>query len=217
MLNVMLCLAAAASSAFAQAGGNANPGVLPPNSSPHGHTYAEWNALWWRWFLALPLDSNPANGADCSTGQVGSVWFLVGIPGPTTIYCTVPNGKMLFFPVINTECSNLEPPQFFGVTEADRRACAKKIADGAANLSVTIDGEPVQNLKNYRSSSPDFTFVVPPKNVLGIPPGSGLSVGDGYYLMLAPLSTGTHTIHLTGSFPDFPFAIDTTLILTVGH
>jgi hypothetical protein len=24
-----------------------NPGILPPQSKPHGHTYAEWVAMWW--------------------------------------------------------------------------------------------------------------------------------------------------------------------------
>src|SRR5436853_3928133 len=29
--------------------GNPNPGVLPPNSAPHGKTYAEWSAAWFKW------------------------------------------------------------------------------------------------------------------------------------------------------------------------
>jgi hypothetical protein len=198
-------------------GNNSNPGIVPPNASPHGHTYAEWNALWWRWFLALPISNNPALGADCSTGQVGSVWFLVGIPGPATINCNVPPGKTLFLPVINTECSSLEPPPFFGATPADRTACAKAIGDTGVNLSATIDGVAVQNLANYRSTSPNFTFVVPPNNVLGTPAGAGESVADGFYLMITPLSHGTHIIHIGGAYLNPAFAIDTTIVLNVGR
>jgi hypothetical protein len=209
MIGLVLCLTAAA---------NSNPGIAPPNSSSHGQTYAEWNALWWRWFISLPLDKNPSYGADCSNGQLGSVWFLAAPGGTTaTVNCNVPNGKALFFPVINTECSNLESAPFFGATEADRRACAKKIMDGATGLSATIDGVPVQDLNSYRSSSPNFSFVAPDNNVLFVPAGSGQSVGDGVYLLLNPMSTGKHTIHITGMFPAFSFFIDTTFNITVGH
>ena len=220
-ISTCVCLAfllrlAAISPALAQ-GNNSNPGVLPPNSSPHGHTYGEWNALWWRWFISLPLDNNPATGADCSTGQVGSVWFLIGLPGPTTINCTVPPGKTLVLPIINIECSNLEPPPFFGATPADRAACAAAITNTAVNLSATIDGVPVHNLTSYRSPSPNFTFAAPPNNVLGVPGGAGESVADGFYLVLVPFSPGTHVIHIAGAFLNPAFAIDTTINLTVRH
>ena len=109
---------------------NSNPGVIPPQAQAHGMTYAEWTARWWQWFFSFTATTNPV--ADCSVGQLGSVWFLVGVPGPTTINCSVPPGKALFFPVINVECSNVEDPPFFGATEAARRACAKSIVDGAA-------------------------------------------------------------------------------------
>jgi hypothetical protein len=216
MLCVGLWLAVALSPGVAQPGSQADPGVLPPVSSPHGHTYGEWSARWWKWFLELPADSNhPANGGDCSTGQLGQVWFLIGLPGPTTIHCTVPTGKMLFLPIINTECSNLEGPPFFGATEAERRLCAEGIMDGAADLSAKIDGVPIRKPSRYRVSSPNFHFTVPPNNVLGVPAGSGEAVGDGYYLMLAPLSAGSHIIEIKGSLPAFDFAIDTTIVLTV--
>src|SRR5262249_16121302 len=112
----VLCLAGVTS---ATAQGNPNPGVLPPNSSPHGNTYAEWSVLWWRWFISLAVPDNPVSGAPCSNGQVGSVWFLAGVPGTNSFNCTIPNGKTLFFPIINTECSNREDPPFFGNTEPE--------------------------------------------------------------------------------------------------
>jgi hypothetical protein len=90
--------------------------------------------------------------------------------------------------------------------------------DAATGLAATIDGVPVQNLTSYRSSSVDFGFVTPDENVLGLPKGlSGRSVADGYYLMLAPLSSGKHTIRIQGSLPAFAFTIDTTFNLTIGR
>src|SRR4051794_26191426 len=84
--------------AFAQ---NQNPAVVPPQANAHGMSYAEWSAKWWQWLIAQPFDANhPFNWStsnDCTTGQIGSVWFLVG--GPTVITCEIPTGKTLFFPV----------------------------------------------------------------------------------------------------------------------
>ena len=188
---------------------NANPGVLPPVSSAYGHTYAEWSERWWLWYIPQTATSNAI--ADCTLGQSGEVWFLEAF-GST---CTVPAGKALFFPVVDVECSNLESAPFFGNTPADRSACAKAIIDDTSNLAAEIDGIPVQNLMAYRFQTPDFNFTAPADNLNGIPPGSGQSTADGYYLMLAPLSAGLHTIHFKGTFTAFDFTIDTTYRLLV--
>jgi hypothetical protein len=205
--------------------GNPNPKALPPVSSPLGNTYAEWSEKWWLWDFGLPAAINPTAtpGADCSNGQSGQVWFLFG--GPPTVNCAIPAGKALFIPVVNTECSSLEAFPFFGATPADRSACAKAWIDNVTDLSATIGGVAIRNLTSYRVQSGDFPFTVPADNILGVPgPASGLSSADGYYLMLTPLSAGSHTIHITGTFHnpfdvahEVVFALDTTLTLTVGR
>jgi hypothetical protein len=93
---------------------NPNPGVLPPNSHPFGKTYGEWNAGWWQWFFSVPASKNPGlatNGAvDCRVGQSGNVWFLAGqfqSSGSFTRSCTVPAGKALFIPLINSWVDNV--------------------------------------------------------------------------------------------------------------
>jgi hypothetical protein len=40
---------------------------------------------------------------------------------------------------------------------------------------------------------------------------------DGYYLMLAPLSPGSHTVHFGGEAPALNFTIDVTYHITVNH
>jgi len=217
VLQLVPALKANIPGAKVESASNANPTVLPPVSAAHGHTYAEWSEKWWQYVFALPLDKNPIVGADCRNGQSGQVWFLVA--GPTTVTCTIPPGKTLFFPIINSECSNLEGPPFFGADAAARLACAKSFIDSATDLVATIDGVAVQNLIAYRFQSPDFTFTVPDNNILGAPgPVSGQSTADGYYLMLTPLSAGHHTIHVAGTLTfGGVFSIDTTFILTVGR
>ena len=84
-----------------------------------------------------------------------------------------------------------------------------------ANLVCEVDGVALTNLLRYRAQSAPFQVYVPADNVQNdlmdyfmkggvIPPPPGtfyaegwhFSVSDGYYVMLAPLSAGKHTIHL---------------------
>src|SRR2546422_1386860 len=98
-LAVALALLTVATSALAQR--NSNPDIAPPNSTPYGHTYGEWGALWWRWALSIPTDNPVADttGQFAATGQAGPVWFLAGSFGATvTRTVQVPAGKGLFFP-----------------------------------------------------------------------------------------------------------------------
>ncbi len=200
---------------------NPNSRVLPPNASAFGQTYGELSAAWWQWAFSIPAPVNPlfAEGAvDCSFAQSGHVWFLVGVfneSGTAVRSCTIPTGTALFFPIINVECSTLEPPPFFGSDEQELRACAHTFS--FANLQATIDGRPLGELATYEIDSPLFTFTLPDDNLLGVPGGAtGLSVANGVYLLLAPLPPGEHVLHFGGTYPDFDgFTLDITYHLTV--
>jgi hypothetical protein len=198
-------------------GANANPRVLPPHAHAYGRTLGEWSAAWWQWAISLPVSAHPLfDTAGCDTAQSGPVWFLGGaFTGiSTTRECTVPRGKAILFPIVNVECSTIEPPPFFGSNEEELRACAGAFMDTAFGLGATVDGRSLQDLDAYRTQSPVFEFSGPDDNVLFIPgPVSGMSVSDGVWILLAPLSSGEHVIHFAGSFPGFP--IDVTYEITV--
>lgn len=200
---------------------NPNPRVLPPNSDAFGMTYGEWSARWWQWAVSLPTTAHPLfDNAPCSKGQLGKVWFLggsfTGTPADRT--CNVPAGKALFFPIIDADCSDVEAPPFFGATPEARRICAINFnnavlaaAGGISSLSAEVDGVSIQDLAMYRVASPDVPFVAPADNVLiGPSPASGFLSADGFYLLLAPLSVGEHTIHFSAP------GQDVTYHLTVG-
>jgi hypothetical protein len=208
-----------------------NPHILPPQSSPFGASYAEWSARWWQWAYSLPIDHHPLfDTADVSAGQSGKVWFLgasfVSTTNPSgvnvsivTRNVTVPTGKAFFVPVANVEASTVEGN---GTTDAELRAAAISFQDTFTNMSAQFDGAQVQNLGAYRVQSPLFTFgPLPDNNVLqffGLTAPAGttsLSVGDGVYLMLAPLSAGQHSIHFHAESPAFNFLLDVTYNLTV--
>ena len=173
----------------------ANPGVLPPHSSPYGKSYAEWSADWWQWLLEQPVVGGPTDpNFDVRAGQTGNVWFLASaLQQPAA---EIPSGTALFIPLMNVECSSLEPPEsgFHGDTEAEQTECAKYWADHITNLVLIVDGKAMEITDDYRAVSPQFAFDAPTPWVFGDTGGAGTAVGDGYYVMLAPLSVGGHTI-----------------------
>ncbi len=206
-------LIGAATIAGAQAG-NPNPGVIPINAKPQGLSYGEWSARWWDWALSIPPSMNPVfdpTGALCTQGQSGHVWFLAEtFGGSATRTCAVPAGTMLFFPILNGafgsglgDCPAGNPGP--GCSVPTLRALAAANVDPPVTLLVSIDGVPLTGLSAYRATSPVFSYTVTSDNIVGllvgVPlPGGTYSpvVSDGYWLMLAPLSAGVHTIFIKG-------------------
>ena len=193
----VLCAAVVLTAVSDVSADNSNPGVLPPNSNAFGQSYGEWAADWWTWAVgsgAAPLQD--ATGDDCAVGQSGKVWFLAGSwIGPVERSCTVPAGKALFFPLQNIA--------FFGfpddpwpyspyADEEDARVGLAAQNDDSGGRSATIDGVAIQDLDDYRVTSPVFGAQWP--GWIYLYP----MVDDGWYLMLAPLSEGAHTVEFTG-------------------
>ena len=195
--------------------GKPNPVVMPPNSKPGGLTYGEWNEEWWQWAFSMPIDDNPLyDTADASDGQSGKVLFLGSsfvneqepLPGDTATTIvdrdvTISPGTKIFMPAFNVEVSTIEG---YGGTEDEMQAQAASFLDFVSEISVEIDGVSVENPKQYISPSPLFPIGPLPENNflqnLGYdaPEGTeGTAAANGYYMMLPPLSVGTHTIHYT--------------------
>ena len=203
--------------------------VLPLDSSPYGNTYGEWSARWWQWALSIPAVTNPVldeTGANCAEGQSGPVWFLAGsfFGGTFERACTVPPDKALFFPIVNAafgaavfDCEPTQPGVPCNITVL--RAAAAASMD-PVTIAASIDGVPVRNVRDSRVQSPVFSVTLPEGNVVDVPSGTyAPMVSDGYWLMLAPLSAGAHTIHFKGIITDGVFEgfeSEVTYHLTVG-
>lgn len=196
--------------------------LFQPGSNMYGSSYSDWSATWWTWLMELPVAGNPSGndpGFNVSAGQSGNVWFLAAPFDTVVRTCTIPAGKALFVGLLNAEASSLE-----GLgTATEQLANATSNADHIINLFATIDGVTIENPDSYRIASPQFNFTAPTPWLFGATGGASTSVGDGYYLMFKPLSTGTHTLHYGGEFLftaandgfDFHAYIDMTYKLTV--
>jgi len=189
-------------------------------------------AQWWQLVGSIPTSVNPGldkTGADCMVGQRGPVWFLVGTfaSGPVTRSCSVPEGAWLFFPVVNDV--NINTPNVCGQNSANQsvdflRSQIAPAVDGATGLSVHVDGKPVKDV--VRVKSLPFAVTFPADNIFNAPcEAAGLgsvpantyspAVDDGFYTLLAPLSVGTHTLHIQGQIPAVGLTVDVTYNLTV--
>jgi hypothetical protein len=182
--------------------------VLPPSSHYAGKTYGQWGAAWWRWALESPGSVNPltdATGARCATNQSGHVWFLAGTTGGSAKRtCTIPTGKALFFPVVNSFAAELQGTHTYGQLLDEIRSF---IDLDHATTEASVDGTPLNG--SVRAVSPPplpFSFTLPKDNIFGDPTLAGKydAVSDGYWVMLAPLSRGTHTVTFHGTAPLLP-------------
>ena len=185
-----------------------------------GATYGEWSARWWQWLLSIPAAVNPnldqTGGANGAQGQVDDVWFLAGsFGGSATRAITIPAGKPIFFPIINS----IVFKPFGFETLLDLRQQAAAFIDTVTVLQASIDGKAIQNLSNFRVRSPSFTVIAPPQGLippgqLSVPGNTDPIVSDGYWLLLSPLSPGSHTIHFHAETSG-GFMLDVTYNLTV--
>ncbi|MFM0053844.1 hypothetical protein [Caballeronia grimmiae] len=206
--------------------------IVPPGGTFNGRTYAQWQASFWQWALALPTGPVPHPFQDCtnrsiSADQSGDVWYWSAPDAKLTCNQSgtiIPPGKAIFLTTLDVEASSLDSPPFYATTPADQLAIARQFANYIQDIFVEIDGIPVRNVMAYRATTQQFGFNAPSPWAFGDVGGTGTAVGDGYFLMLR-LPPGSHTIHYGGIFQipkgvvdKKPVTInkDITLLVTVG-
>ena len=184
--------------------------VLPSDSTVAGKTITDWSVEWNKWFYSFPGTApNPFGSGttlNADVNQPPGVFFLAGSTGgDVSRTLSVPGDKYVFVPLLTIEWSQHESPD---MTEDQLRQLCTSFGDHATSLSLTIDGVsvPSDQLLTHRHAmtTTPFSFNFVADNVAGVPAGpSGNAFSDGYYVMLDPLSPGTHTLTFGGSDTDF--------------
>jgi hypothetical protein len=194
-----------------------------------GKTYGEWSAQWWQWALTEPVATNPLldnTGEFAGLNQKGPVWFLAGtITGnPETRHVSIPKGKYIFFPIVNTIIAS-GPYLGEPLTEKQERLDASAyintfgsdISDPFPKFVCTLDDIQVvfnPNTPIVRTQSPAFTLHLYTGNLFGVPESDNFPcISDGYWVMLPPLSAGTHTLYFKATSPSG--SQELTYVLTV--
>ncbi|MCW5551687.1 MAG: immunoglobulin domain-containing protein [Verrucomicrobiae bacterium] len=193
--------------------------VESPGAIIAGKTIGEWTAAWWQWAVALSPPGDPftdTTGEFAGVNQSGPVFFLAGSPdGSRGRQFQVPSDKYILVPLLAGEWSQLELG--FDKSAAEIRQAAQQQADQINSLHATLDGAVISQatLFTHREASPDFSFVAAAGNSVNVPPGdSGVAVADGYFLMLAPLSPGTHVLSYGGGASSLGISISETDTIT---
>jgi len=185
--------------------------VYPPGTRPNGKTYSMHAADWWKWAATQPVSESAildTTGENCAVGQArfGLNWYLAGTFGgdPVIRSCSVPFGRTLIFPVVNAISGAFPTDPPAEKTVAFQRSVIAGTRDAAQNLEVEIDGKPVADVERFYEESVPFSFRLPADNIFGAPAGTLVSpaVDNGFYLAVAPLGLGDHTIHIHGELGD---------------
>jgi hypothetical protein len=186
--------------------------VFPVNSKPFGKTYSQWSDAWWQWAYSVPAATNPLfdeTGDLAEEGQSGQVWFLAGVfnvTGTAERIAMIPKGKALFFPILNAEWDNLCPETVPPLSPEDLAANVQAFIDAVDALECDLDGVELPDMFSFKVGPGEpFSCTFPVDNVFEAFGCTNVTAGTyyplvsgGYYVMLAPLSVGYHTLHFSG-------------------
>lgn len=182
-------------------------GILPPNSILLGKSLGDWGGEWWKWAFSFDRRISPISdttGKLCSLRQSldADVWFLAGSysTDPIVRECTIPEGKALFFPIINFIYYS---PKNSERSCADVTESVKKRTQIPYNLFVKIDNKELNDPYAHREAS--TTCFDPMENTRGDERNSWAYPGasNGYWVAVEPLPVGTHIIQFGGNLTRF--------------
>lgn len=211
LLLASILLAAAAGPA--NAAKPATRGILPADARPHGYSLVDLGTSWNHWAFATPADTNPLLAVRCEPSPLDpKIWFLpVSLGGEWEATCDVPRGAFLVLTAGGWECSSIEPEPWYGGDEAELRECVDAGFDLLNYVEVTFNGTTTTELDDYVVTTRLDTL--PPDNLLG--PDAGLTLDKGYYLVIGPLSPGSHTLRAYDEFVSIDFQAGITFTINV--
>jgi hypothetical protein len=210
--------------------------LLDPAAAHYGKTYGEWAGAWVQYIgnVAPPECTSPITdptGAGCQLYQdpEAPVFMLAGNYGGVSLRdeCVVPAGKALFFPLINIYGDNAGTPAELTLSDADLQKFVEDNIAGVLpeSLELSVDGQsiahPERGLVPTTPYTLTFTAGANAYTCAGVDGVDGEFPGyvGGYWAMLAPLSSGAHTLAFGGAASDGvqgqATTIDVTYDLTV--
>ena len=202
-------------SALHDHGDNPNPVLFEKDAHPYGASMVTWGERVSQWLWGTPLEHNPLldqTGADCGVGQQGPVWFIAPIAGPRVFSgsrtCTIPPHRALLLD-IGEDINDYPCPDptfrpapgqslYDFLIETD-----KTIMDSVNFLSVSLDGQELNDILGYRFISDDLFYIQGDPSMQAVDScitGSPQpAIMDGFFIMFKPLEPGEHTIVVRGT------------------
>ncbi|MEO8201374.1 MAG: hypothetical protein ABI679_12685, partial [Gemmatimonadota bacterium] len=92
------------------------------------------------------------------------------------------------------------------------RSGAQAVENTVTSLSLSVDGQSVREPFQFRTTTPLFNFTGDPSlrtSIDGCITGTSQpAVADGFFVMLRPLSAGTHTVSFSAATPNFQTSVN---------
>jgi hypothetical protein len=185
------------------------PALFSAQSHPYGFSMETWAENWWRWVLSIPAAQNPflSLTSDCSAGQGGQVFYVPPFPPGSknlTRSCTVEQGQAVAVTLSSVLNDYPCPDPTFqpapGQSLFDFLLAGAVAGNGdIAEIDVTLDGEPLNDILSYHFASKDLMFFTGDLSLQStvdscITGGSQPAVVDSYIILFKPLRPGHHTI-----------------------
>lgn len=167
---------------------------LDSRQKVNGISQADYAARWWQWAMRLPdgvRAYQDPSGAQCGLNQSGPVWFLAGTEGTmrASRQCDIPGGHFIFFPVIAMFVTSV-PGKSIDCKTAQARTADNN--DHLGEVSVTLDGQPIDDIRSHRIRSLGCFDAYANATYLEHHEAYMPAATDGYWLMLGPLAAGNH-------------------------
>jgi hypothetical protein len=184
--------------------------VLPSQARILGYPLQQLATAYTAWAFGTPADVNPILSPRCERSQLDSrIWFLpVSVGGDYSVTCYVPEGSFIVLTPGALECSTAEGN---GSTPAELKTCVDNGFLGLTYVEFTANGVATSDLSDHVVTT-SFQ-VLPGPNLLGPDPTATMT--KGYFLVVGPLSRGTHTFRAYDEFAAINFTAGITYNVVV--
>jgi len=204
VIAVMLIAPTAAAADQGKGSGDGHPAVVPA-VNVGGNTGGALVGDWYAQNLALPAKKSPFGGTDnlcLNLGRHGRVLSPAGgleVNKTIEMSCTVEVGRPVLMVMTSADCSSAEPPDYFGGTAAEQRACAVNFVKTTlviTSITVSVDGSRPVDIHSPRffAVSPQRHTVFDADPVFGATPGPATFVAAGWIAEIRGMHRGHHVV-----------------------
>jgi hypothetical protein len=185
--------------------------VFPPSSKPLGDSYPTWAQRWGNYAFGVPNGQNPLIFAsDCAISiqsEGGALLLPASGGGRQVVDCDVDANR----PLLLTPGGSDGVVGINGKDRAETRQYVRESMRATDHLFVSIDGERVPSIGQFRTHTGFFDIYIYSHNIVGATHlGTYQMKVAGWFMMLRGLAPGDHTIIAHDEFPSSSGSVSAT-------
>jgi hypothetical protein len=175
--------------------------VYPPDKQPLGLSYPDWAEDWGRYAFGVPNKENPlifATDCDVSIQAVdGAVMLPASGGGKQVVDCDVAKHT----PLLITPGGDDTVVGVNGDTKHQALRHLRASLDTFDHVNLSIDGQRLDRVKGFLTSTPFFDIHLYKHNIVGAPEAGDYQMAiGGWFVMIRGLSQGDHVVKAHDEF-----------------